>query len=75
MINNDISFSDLSSNFIVETKALGLRVIIMLKVTVTFQHQYIMMCVMFKVGGCFVQINFKFKISCRLFVLQFNVQF
>jgi len=69
MINNDISFSDLSLNFIVETKALGLRIIIMLKITVKFQHQYIRMCVKFKVGGCYVQINFKFKISCRLFVL------
>jgi hypothetical protein len=41
----------------------------MLKIKVIFEHQYIRICVKLKVGGFWVQINFEFKISCRLFVL------
>jgi hypothetical protein len=72
MINYNISCSYLRLNFIVKTEDLGLRIILVLKIKVKFQHQYIKMCVKFKVGGCCVQINFKFKISCILFVLFFN---
>jgi hypothetical protein len=51
MLNYNISCSDLRLNFIVGTKDLVLRINLMLKIKVIFEHQYIRICVKLKVGG------------------------